>query len=88
MRNKLIKIYSKRTLAEMEQFIWKSGRPQASRKSNDDLIMACAIGCWVKDNVFAESRKDIEYRETFLNCMVRNPTVMNTTIPGMRGTKR
>ena len=85
VRNKLIKIYSKRIVGEMEQFIWKSGRPQASRKSNDDLIMACAIGCWVKDSVFAESQKDVSYRETFLNCMVRNPTIMSTTIPGMRG---
>jgi hypothetical protein len=85
IRNKLIKIYSKRTVAEMEQFIWKSGRPQASRKSNDDLIMACAIGCWVKDNVFAEAQRDASYRKTFLNCMVRNPTTINTTIPGMIG---
>jgi hypothetical protein len=85
VRNKLIKIYSKRTLAEMEQFIWKAGRPQASRKSNDDLIMACAIGCWVKDTVFVDGQEDREYNKTLINCMVRNPTSLNTTIPGMHG---
>jgi hypothetical protein len=85
VRNKLIKIYSKRMIAEMEQFIWKGGRPQASKSSNDDLIMACAIACWVKDTVFAESVKAMEYSNAFINCMVRNPTKMNTTIPGMHG---
>ena len=85
VRNKLIKIYSKRIVAEMEQFIWKGGRPQASKKSNDDLIMACAIACWVKDTVYAENLRAVEYSSAFLNCMVRNPTKMHTTIPGMQG---
>ena len=69
----------------MEQFIWKSGRPQASRKSNDDLIMASAIGCWVRETVFDEIGRGEEYREVMLSCMVRNPTSLNTSIPGMIG---
>tara|TARA_R110000824_G_scaffold135955_5_gene299435 strand:- start:907 stop:2481 length:1575 start_codon:yes stop_codon:yes gene_type:complete len=85
VRNKLIKIYSRRTVSEMEQFIWKSGRPQASRKSNDDLIMASAIGCWVRETVFDEIGRGEEYREVMLSCMVRNPTSLNTSIPGMIG---
>ena len=88
VRNKLIKIYSKRMTAEMEQFIWKGGRPQASKKSNDDLIMACAIACWVKDTVFASNEVNLDYTKSILNCMVRNPTTLNTTIPGMAGHKR
>ena len=85
VRNKLITIYSKRTLIEMEQFIWKNGRPQASRKSNDDLIMACAIGCWVKDTVYANSQRDAEFANSLVTCMVRNQTSLNTTISGMTG---
>jgi hypothetical protein len=85
VRNKLIKINSKRIILEMEQFIWKSGRPQASRKSNDDLIMACAIGCWVKDTVYADSQRGIDYTKSLLSCMVRNESSLSTTIPGMTG---
>ena len=33
----------------METFIWNNGKAQAMKKHNDDLIMACAIGCWVKE---------------------------------------
>ena len=50
IRNKLIKVYSSRTVFnEMKTFIWKNGKPQAMKGYNDDLIMALAIACWVRD---------------------------------------
>ncbi len=33
----------------MQTFIVKNGKPQAEKGMNDDLIMAMAIGIWVRD---------------------------------------
>ena len=35
IRNKLIKIRSKRTVNEFRTFVWNNGRPQAMRSYND-----------------------------------------------------
>lgn len=44
-----IKIYSKRTLAELDTFIWKNGKAIAMEPYNDDLVMSLGIGLWVRD---------------------------------------
>ena len=49
LRLKLVKIYSKRFVYEMQTFINKNGKPQAEKNMNDDLIMSIAIGIWVRD---------------------------------------
>ena len=85
IRNKLITIYSNRLYNEMSTFIWHNGKPQAMRKYNDDLIMSCAIGCWVKDIVYETNQRDIEYQKAFLNSMSKSTNKINTTIPGMIG---
>jgi|TARA_Y100000310_G_scaffold302190_1_gene339283 hypothetical protein len=84
MRNKLIKINSNRLLSEMKTFIWHNGRPEAMRSYNDDLVMAFAIGCWVRDTVIVESQKGLEYSKQFLSSISTDNTTMSTTIPGMR----
>ena len=55
------------------------------RSYNDDLIMACAIGCWVRDTALMENKKASEYRKAFLNTMTKSNTIINTTIKGMIG---
>ena len=83
VRNKLIKIRSKRLFNEMKTFIWHNGRPQAMKKHNDDLIMACAIGCWVKDTAFSINQRDLEYQKAFLSSVTTSNRSLNTSIPGM-----
>jgi len=85
IRNNLIKILSPRVYNEMKTFIWVSGRPQAMRGYNDDLIMALSIGCWVRDTAFEGKKRETQYKEAMLNSMIKTDSVMNTTIPGMRG---
>jgi hypothetical protein len=85
VRNKLVTIYSRRTLNEMKTFVWQYGKPQAMKGYNDDLTMALAIGCWVKDIAFEVSQRDVEYKKAFLNCMSKSDTIINTSIPGMQG---
>jgi len=85
IRNKLITLYSSRTANEFKTFIWNNGRPQAMRSYNDDLTMALAIGCWVRDTALETSQRDIEYQKAFLGSMIFSNTKINTTIPGMHG---
>jgi len=88
VRNKLIKIKSKRLYNEMKTFIWHNGRPQAMKKHHDDLIMACAIGCWVKDTALATNHRAVEYSKAFLSSMTSDGRKMNTAIPGMDGYRK
>ena len=88
VRNKLIKIKSKRLYNEMKTFIWQNGKPQAMRKHNDDLIIACAIGCWVKDTALTVNQRACEYNKAFLSSMATSDRKINTAIPGMIGYKR
>ena len=87
MRNKLIKINSNRLLSEMKTFVWQTGRPQAMRSYNDDLVMSFAIGCWVRDTVIIESQKNVEYSKELLASISTSKTNISTTIPGMQGHK-
>ena len=85
VRNKLITIRSKRLFNEMKTFVWHNGKPQAMKKHNDDLIMACAIGCWVKETAFSVNQRNAEYQKAFLSSMATTNKSLNTSIPGMIG---
>ena len=85
IRNKLISIKSKRLFNEMKTFVWHNGKPQAMKKHNDDLIMACAIACWVRDTVYASNQRSVEYHKAFLSSMASTNKSLNTSIPGMLG---
>ena len=88
VRNKMVTIYSTRLWNELKTFVWVNGRPQAMRSYNDDLIMSFAIGCWVRDTVFVESEKDLNYQEAMLKSMFKTSNVLSTAIPGMQGYRR
>lgn len=85
IRNKLITIYSSRTLSELKTFIWNNGRPEAMRSYNDDLTMALAIGCWVRDTAFEAGKLEQQYREAFAGSMFVASTKLNTQIRGQEG---
>jgi hypothetical protein len=85
IRNKVIKIYSARLLNEIKTFVWTGNKPEAMRGYNDDLTMALAIACWVRDTALTVNQKGIEYSKVFLNSMKKVDHIMNTAIPGMKG---
>jgi hypothetical protein len=87
IRNKLIRTYSVRLFNEMKTFIWKNGKPQAMRSYNDDLVMALAICCWVRDTALQVNQRDVEYKKAMLDGMFINSRKMNTSIQGMDGHK-
>ena len=55
-----VDIISKRTLSELETFIWKNGKAQAMDGYNDDLIMALGIGLWVRDTALRLRQEGID----------------------------
>jgi len=85
IRNKMIKTFSTRIYHELKTFIWHNGKPQAMRSYNDDLVMALAIACWVRDTALQVNKRDIEYKKAMLNSMYLKSTTMNTAIKGMDG---
>lgn len=88
IRNGLIKIYSSRLLAEMRTFVWNSGRAEAMRSYNDDLIMACAVACWVRDTALAVNQRDAEYAKAFVGAITKSTSDLDTRINGMIGTQK
>tara|TARA_R110002110_G_scaffold4945_4_gene24981 strand:+ start:6707 stop:8293 length:1587 start_codon:yes stop_codon:yes gene_type:complete len=88
IRNKMITIYSPRTISELKTFVWHNGRPQAMRSYNDDLVMSLAIACWVRDTVITVSKRDAKYTKAMLDSMLVSNTKLNTTIKGMHGFKQ
>ena len=83
IRNKMIHVYSNRAFHEMKTFIWHNGKPQAMRSYNDDLVMALAIACWVRDTALEVSKKDVEYQKAMLDSMCYSGKSLNTSIRGM-----
>jgi len=86
-RNKLITVYSSRLYNELTTFVWNNGRPEAMRTYNDDLVMSCAIGCWVRDTALVENQRDIAYKKAFLNSIMKSDTMLDTTVAGMQKPK-
>ena len=82
VRNNLINIYSSRLYNEMKTFIWNNGKPEAMRNYNDDLFMACAVGCWVRDTALVVNKRDLEYKKAFLSSMMTSNTSLDSRIPG------
>ena len=58
------------------------------RGYNDDLMMALAIACWVKDTALTVNKQDAEFKKACLNSIIKVDTKINTTIPGMQGYNR
>ncbi len=83
IRNKILTIYSSRLRSELDTFIWNNGRAEAQQGYNDDLIMACAIGCWVRDTAIIENKRDLEYKKALLGSIIKSNSVLDTRIPGM-----
>jgi hypothetical protein len=50
IRNKQLVSYSSRFYEELKVFTWQSGRVQARKGFNDDLVISLAIGSWLFDS--------------------------------------
>ena len=60
-------LHSKRTLAELETFIFHNGRPQAMDSYNDDLVMSLAIGMYVRATTLKYSSQNEDITKQLLS---------------------
>jgi len=88
IRNNLVKINSVRFANELKTFIWNHGRPEAQRRHHDDLIMACAIGCWIKETALTQNKQGIETTKALMSSMTTSKRFLDTTIDGMLQNKK
>jgi hypothetical protein len=72
-----VKLYSSRTFAELEVFIWKSGKAIAMDGYNDDLVMALGIGLWIRDTALKLRQEGIDLtRSTMDHTSVKKSEIM------------
>lgn len=81
VREKSILILSKRTMSELETFIWNGKKAEAMRGYNDDLVMALAIGIWVRETAFRLRTHGLSLTKNSLSSIKRTggPTSTNYT---------
>ena len=82
IRNKLITIYSSRLVDEFKTFIWNNNKAQAMRSYHDDLVMALAIGCWVRDTALTTNQRNLEYNKAMVVSMMTKNKTFRTQNPG------
>jgi len=83
MRQMAVEIRSKRTLAELETFIWKNGKAVAMDGYNDDL---CVLGdTWIRTNVGYKIIKDVNVGDYVLTHKNRFRKVMSKFISEKSG---
>ena len=70
--DKGVVFYSTRLLEEMKVFIWKNGRAEAQSGYNDDLMMAFAIGCYLRDTAFKLRQSNMDMTKSMLNGISSN----------------
>lgn len=81
IRNKALKTYSYRFVEEIKTFIWDNGKPQAQKGRNDDLVMAYAIACWVRDTALLKGEQEVKYKKQLLSSIIVSRKNLDTTLP-------
>jgi len=84
IRNKDFISYSSRYAAELDTFIWYNDKASARRGVNNELVMACAICCWIKHTALVVNKRDLAYKMAFLNAMSRSTSIFDTKIVGQK----
>lgn len=67
-----IRVKSKRTSGEMDNFVWKNGKPQAASGKHDDLIITLAIGVFLRDIAMNYQTHGLDMQRAVLNGIRRN----------------
>lgn len=89
LRNRAIRLHSKRLAGEARTFIWENGKPQAMKGYNDDLMISAALGCWIKDTfispgelganldrILIDNMKVFGHLNTEINGATKNPDIV------------
>ena len=71
-------IKSKRLIQELFVFVWLNGKPQAQVGYNDDLVMAYAIGLWLRDTSLKLRQHGIDLNKRALSKVQKTDTTIYT----------
>lgn len=82
LRKKELTIFSKRLINEMYTFAMINGKAQAMKNCNDDLVMALAIGVWLRDIIpeFNSTGKSVDYQNLYKYITFSNQTYSSEKI--------
>jgi hypothetical protein len=72
-------VKSARLTEEMFVFIWKGGRAEAQTGYNDDLVMAFAIGLWVRDTALKLRQDGLMRTKLSLDYISRSSVIVNSS---------
>ena len=81
-REKACTVRSSRLLEELFVFIWNGSRAEAQRGYNDDLVMAFAIGLFVRDSALKLRNEGIELNRSAMAHIGKTGFYSNSTGPG------
>lgn len=77
LREQSVIIRSKRLTSELYTYIYNGSRTEAMTGYNDDLVMAYAIGLWVRDTAIRLKQEGIEMQKASLAAINKvNPVMM------------
>lgn len=88
VRNKVIKVKSMRLFSELKTFVWNNGKAEALRGYNDDLVLAIAIACWVRETALIANHHETEYKKAMLGSIMTSKSVFDTRMRGMAGYRK
>jgi hypothetical protein len=71
LREKTFIPHSKRLLEELKVFIWMNGKAQSQNGYNDDLIMALAIGLYIRDTSLKYYQHGIQLAKASMGGMTK-----------------
>jgi hypothetical protein len=72
IQDKGVTLHSVRLLEEMKVFIWKNGRAESQSGYNDDLVMAFAMGCYLRETAFKLRQRGMDMTRSMLNNISTN----------------
>ena len=75
-REKSVTVRSKRLIDELFTFIWNGAKAEAMSGYNDDLVMAYAIGLWVRDTAIRLRTEGIELQKVALSHITKVAPVL------------
>jgi len=74
MRDNSVVIQSRRTMEELEVFIWNGSKAEAMAGYNDDLVIALGIGLWVRDTALKLRQRGIDITKMALDKFTHKTT--------------
>lgn len=77
-RERSVIVRSSRLINELTTFIWKSGRAEAMKKHNDDLVISLAIAMWVRDTALRLRQHGMDITKKTIDKFTVNQGVYNS----------